>query len=160
MDGLVKVAFDYSNDPGLKAYNDHYAEKEKAFEEAKAQRNPELVAKEERAMNMGAGIGAGTGGLGGIVTGGIIGAGEGKTLAGKAAYSVGGGLLGGLLGAGAGAAVGGLASLPAVYHHRGKEDPEVMENYYKTNGELLDAEMARELAEEDIRKRYELRRDR
>ena len=157
MEGLAKVAFDYSNDPGLKTYNDHYDEKEKAFQDAKSQRNPELVEKEERAMGMGAGIGGGVGALGGTVAGSIIGAKEGGSLAGRAARSVGGGLLGGLGGLGVGAAVGGLAALPAVYHHRGKEDPEVMEQYYKTHGELLDAEMAKELAEEDMRKRYELR---
>ncbi|MGG4438420.1 hypothetical protein AAXE64_28100 [Priestia megaterium] len=160
MEGLVKVAFDYSNDPGLKTYHDNYDEKEKAYYEARAQRNPDIVEKEEHAINMGMGIGAGVGaGVGGLA-GAAVGAGAGNSLAGKAVRAAGVGLLGGASGAITGGVLGGAASLPFVHHYRKGEDPEVMANYKQKQSELVNAEMARELAEEDMRKRYELRGNR
>lgn len=140
MKGLAKVAFDHTKDPAWQALEQERLQKHKDYENARAQRNPELLKKEETALAIGLLGGAGLGTLAGGAIGGKIGTEVGDTLAQKIVFGGGGGALGGYAGGVTGLLGGGLASLPFAKHYERQDNPEAVRNYHLTSGSLADAE--------------------
>ena len=126
--GLVKLAAaDYKNDPVWRELRQDLEEKDKAYEGAKAARNPDLVKAQDRLVDTGIGSGAILGGLG-------AGAAGARSIynakgASKLVPAVLTPTLGMPLGATAGAVMGGLVTSPFRSALDAQENPTVKKNY-------------------------------